>query len=149
MSKKHKEKPKGFAGSGGGKGGGSSRTETPVSGRSTSTAYVLGAISEGEVEGPYNWTKGVYLDEVPILNSDNTTNFKEHEFHFRNGTQTQETINFNTGNKTFVPTVIQASLIPETAPDNTESNWYIYDKSVSLNYVTFEILMYLSKEELS
>ena len=147
MSKKHKEKPKGFAGSGGGKGGGSSRTETPVSGRSTSTAYILGAISEGEVEGPYNWTKGVYLDEVPVLNSDNTSNFKEHEFHFRNGTQTQETINFNTGNKTFVPTVIQASLIPETAPDNTESNWYIYDKPVSLNYVTFEILMYLSKEE--
>lgn len=150
MSKKHKEKPKGFAGSGGGKGGGgggSSRTETPVSGRSTSTAYILGAISEGEVEGPYNWTKGVYLDEVPVLNSDNTTNFKEHEFHFRNGTQTQETINFNTGNKTFAPTVIEASLIPGTAPDNTESSWYIYDKSVSLNYVTFEILMYLSKEE--
>ena len=147
MSKKHKEKPKGFTGSGGGKGGGSSRTETPVSGRSTSTAYILGAISEGEVEGPYNWTKGVYLDEVPVLNSDNTTNFKEHEFHFRNGTQTQETINFNTGNKTFVPTVIQASLIPDTAPDNTESNWYIYDKPVSLNYVTFEILIYLSREE--
>lgn len=147
MSKKHKEKPKGFAGSGGGKGGSSSRTETPVSGRSTSTAYILGAISEGEVEGPYNWTQGVYLDEVPVLNSDNTSNFKEHEFHFRNGTQTQETINFNTGNKTFVPTVIQASLIPETAPDNTESNWYIYDKPVSLNYVTFEILMYLTQEE--
>ena len=147
MSKKHKEKPKGFAGSGGGKGGGSSRTETPVSGRSTSTAYVLGAISEGEVEGPYNWTKGVYLDEVPILNSDNTTNFKEHEFHFRNGTQAQETINFNTGNNTFIPTIIQASLIPGTAPDNTESNVYVYDKPVAyLNYVTFEILMYLDIE---
>lgn len=148
MSKKHKEKPKGFAGSGGGKGGGSqsSRTETPVSGRSTSTAYVLGAISEGEVEGPYNWTQGVYLDEVPILNSDGSTNFKEHEFHFRNGTQAQQTINFNTGNNIYIPTIIQASLIPGTAPDNTESNVYVYDTSVYLSYVAFEILMYLDIE---
>lgn len=142
MSKKHKEK-KGFAGGGGGKGGNSSRTETPVSGRSISTAYVIGAISEGEVEGPYDGTKGVYLDEVPVLNSDNSTNFKEHEFHFRTGTQIQDTINFNTGNKTFIPTVIQACSIPYDAPDNTESSFFTYNNNlISLNYVTFEILMY-------
>lgn len=143
MSKKHKEKPKGFSGSfGGAKAAANvSRTETPVSEGSNSTAYVLGAISEGEVEGPYNWTQNVYLDEVPILNSDGSTNFKEYEFHFRNGTQAQETINFNTGNDSFVPTTIENSLIPETAPDNTEFI-FIYDKPIYLNYVTFEILMF-------
>ena len=102
MSKKiNRGKSKGFSGSFGGAKNAASRTQTPVSGRSTSTAYILGAVSEGEVEGPINWEKGVYLDEVPIQNPSGSYNFKGHEFHFRNGTQIQDNIGFSTGQRDF------------------------------------------------
>ena len=153
MSNKNKHKSKGFSGSFGGAKNAASRTQTPVSGRSTSTAYILGAVSEGSVEGPIEWEKGVYLDEVPIQNSNGTYNFKGHEFHFREGTQAQEKIGFlNIGNSTFVGINIESVSIPHTVPHpdyTTESPVFIYNNNVGyLNYVTFEILMSLSQTQI-
>jgi predicted phage tail protein len=105
MSKKiNREKSKGFSGSFGGAKNAASRTQTPVSGRSTSTAYILGALCEGEIEGSIGGVKGVYLDEVPIQNANDSYNFKDYEFHFRPGSQIQNVIDFNTGQRDFAPT---------------------------------------------
>ena len=63
-----KQEFKGFGGSG----GGGKPPETAISGTSTSIASVLGIVSEGEIEGPVDGLKSVYLDETPIQNSDNS-----------------------------------------------------------------------------
>lgn len=106
MPNSNKEKSKGFSGSfGGGKGGGGGSSQTPVSGRSTSTAYILGAVSEGVVEGPIDGIKNVYLDEVPIQNQNGSYNFQGSEFYFREGSQSQSIIDFNTGGTIFPPTL--------------------------------------------
>lgn len=86
-----------FSGSGivrGGGGGSRSPHTTPVTGRSTSTAYILGALSEGTIEGPINGVKSVYLDEVPIQNENGTNNFNTYGYEFREGSQSQSLIYF-------------------------------------------------------
>ncbi len=59
---------------------------------SKSTAKVLDAICEGEIQGPakfsYQW---IYLDDTPVENPDTTRNF-EAQFQFRLGTQNQPEI---------------------------------------------------------
>lgn len=137
MSKKiNREKSKGFSGSFGGAKNAASRTQTPVSGRSTSTAYILCAVSEGEVEGPIDWEKGVYLDEVPIQNANGSYNFKGHEFHFRNGTQIQDNIGFITGQRNFVP--INTGL-PNY--DNTPQVFTYENSDIAITQLFFEVIL--------
>lgn len=109
-NKSNKTKSKGFSGSGGGGKGGGNRQTTPVSGRSTSTAYILGALSEGVIEGPINGVKSVYLDEVPIQNDNGTSNFQGYEFYFREGSQTQSIIDFNTGGEVALEIPVQVEV---------------------------------------
>ena len=139
MSNKNKHKSKGFSGSFGGAKNAASRTQTPVSGRSTSTAYILGAVSEGSVEGPIEWEKGVYLDEVPIQNSNGTYNFKGHEFHFREGTQSQPVIDFISGERPFVAT-------PTGLPNyNNTPQIFTYNNSdIGITTLFFEVVIELS-----
>ena len=80
-----KQEFKGFGGSG----GGGKPPETAISGTSTSIASVLGIVSEGEIEGPVDGLKSVYLDETPIQNSDNSLNFDGFTWDYRRGTQGQ------------------------------------------------------------
>lgn len=82
-----KAKKKGFSGSG--KGGNSTPYTAPQSGTSQSTAYLLGAVSEGEVEGPVEGVKGVYFNETPLQNSDGSFNFTNFAYGFVPGTQSQ------------------------------------------------------------
>lgn len=140
MAKKiNREKAKGFSGSFGGAKNAASRTQTPVSGRSTSTAYILGALSEGQIEGPLNLEKGVYLDEVPIQNANGSYNFKGHEFHFRDGTQIQNIIDFTTGQRNFVPT---NTGLPNY--DNTPQ-FVTYDNSdAAITHLYFEVITELA-----
>lgn len=77
---------KGFGGSGG---GGGKPPETAVSGTSVSTASVLGIVSEGEIEGPIDGLKSIFLDETPIQNADNSLNFDGFTWDYRLGTQGQ------------------------------------------------------------
>lgn len=141
MSKKNREKSKGFSGSFGGAKNAASRTQTPVSGRSASTAYILGGLCEGEVEGVIGGEKGVYFDEVPIQNANNSYNFKDYEFHFRPGSQIQNVIDFTTGQRDFVPVDINGIQIPWNAPNDTESSVFTYNQPSlpSVHSVTFEI----------
>lgn len=91
---KHKQHKK-IQGSGGGKGGrgGSPPSVARVTGTSTSIAYVLGAISEGPIQGfGTNPLTRVYLDETPVKNEDNSDNFKNVQFDYRAGTQVQPPI---------------------------------------------------------
>lgn len=82
-----KAKKKGFSGSG--KGGNSTPYTGPQSGTSQSTAYLLGVVSEGEVEGPVEGVKGVYFNETPLQNSDGSFNFTNFAYGFVPGTQSQ------------------------------------------------------------
>jgi len=137
MSKKiNREKSKGFSGSFGGAKNAASRTQTPVSGRSTSTAYILGALCEGEIEGPIGGVKGVYLDEVPIQNANDSYNFKDYEFHFRPGSQIQDNIGFSTGRRNFVPT---ATGLPNY---NDVPQTFTYDNSsIGITHLYFEVIL--------
>ena len=90
---RHKKHKKIQGSGGGGKGGGRQPVIAKVTGTSTSVAYILGAISEGPIEGfgvvPL---ANVYLDETPVRNQDNTDNFKNVQFDYRTGTQVQPSI---------------------------------------------------------
>ena len=89
---KHKKHKK-IQGSGGGKGGRGTPNVARVTGTSTSIAYILGAISEGPIQGfGTNPLTRVYLDETPVKNEDNSDNFKNVQFDYRAGTQIQSPI---------------------------------------------------------
>ena len=83
-------------GGGGGKGGGGGG-RTPTTDKdsldSKSYANVLDLISEGEIEGLKDGLKSVYLNNTPIQNSDNSYNFDNVSYAFREGTSSQTKIN--------------------------------------------------------
>lgn len=76
-----------YSGSGFGKGGGGNVAD--VSGTSTDYANVLMALGEGQIEGILGGAKGFFLDDTPLLNEDNTENFKELTYFFSPGTLSQ------------------------------------------------------------
>ena len=81
---------------GGGKGGGDEgRTPTTEADSLDSKSYanVLDLISEGEIEGLKDGLKSVYLNNTPIQNSDNSYNFDNVSYAFREGTSSQTKIN--------------------------------------------------------
>jgi predicted phage tail protein len=63
--------------------------EDAESGISTSYARLLGVLSEGPIEGPIGWAKGIYFDETPLQNADGSYNFQGLSFDFRPGTRDQ------------------------------------------------------------
>jgi len=78
----------------GGKSSTNARTpvETPDSLHSISYAKVLDLISEGEIRGLVAGNQSIYLNEVPIQNSDGTFNFNGVRIETRSGTQDQDYI---------------------------------------------------------
>lgn len=60
--------------------------------RSTSFAYVLDLLAEGEIEGLVDGLKSVYLDGTPVQNPDGTMNFTGVSLATVNGTQNQDPI---------------------------------------------------------
>ncbi|MBA0348418.1 host specificity protein J [Stenotrophomonas maltophilia] len=78
----------------GGKSSTNARTpvETPDSLHSISFAKVLDLISEGEIRGLVAGNQSIYLNEVPIQNSDGSFNFNGVRVETRSGTQDQEYI---------------------------------------------------------
>ena len=78
----------------GGKSSTNARTpvETPDSLHSISYAKVLDLISEGEIRGLVAGNQSIYLNEVPIQNSDGSFNFNGVRVETRSGTQDQEYI---------------------------------------------------------
>lgn len=78
----------------GGKSSTNARTpvETPDSLHSISYAKVLDLISEGETGGLVAGNQSIYLNEVPIQNSDGSFNFNGVRIETRAGTQDQEYI---------------------------------------------------------
>jgi predicted phage tail protein len=80
---------------GGGKGGTPHvATEAADTLRSAAIARVLEVISEGEIEGIVGGAKGVYINNTPLQNTDNTYNFTNVVFDSRNGLPSQEKINW-------------------------------------------------------
>lgn len=57
--------------------------------RSKALAKIVDLVSEGEIEGLANGLKGVYLDNTPVQNFDDSYNFQNIEVITRNGTQAQ------------------------------------------------------------
>lgn len=81
-----------FRGAKKGGGGGSSSVELPDTLHSTSFARVLLLQSEGEVRGPVNGLRSIYLDDTPLQNADGSLNYQGVSVDFRSGTQWQEPI---------------------------------------------------------
>lgn len=84
-----------LAGSGGGsKGGGSAHTpvEDKDNVQSRSLASILDLLGEGKIGGLINGGQSIFLDNVPILNPDGTSNFNGVNWWFRDGTQNQAVI---------------------------------------------------------
>ena len=81
---------------GGGKDGGGSQARVPTEAKdslqSLANAKVLDLLSEGPIAGLVDGLKSIYLDETPIQNADGSYNFKNLQFDFRNGTQSQNYI---------------------------------------------------------
>ncbi len=76
------------SGGGGGKGGGNGGggTEAGNTLRSTARARLLELISEGEVESVLvNGGGSIYFDQTPVVNQNNTVNFKGIQWESRNG----------------------------------------------------------------
>lgn len=79
-------------GGGGGKGGGDSAraaVEAPDSLRSRQHVRVLHVISEGEIDGIVDGNKGIFFDDVPLQNTNNSYNFTNVSIETRPGTQWQ------------------------------------------------------------
>ena len=76
-----------YIGSKGGKGGGSQRTpmEDKDSLRSRSYAKLIDVVSEGQVGGLVDGLKSIYLDDVPLQNSDGSYNFEDVAVEFKDG----------------------------------------------------------------
>lgn len=78
-------------GSGGGssKGGGGSASSAPDTLFSTATVRLVDLLGEGEIVGVRGGLKGVYLNDVPVQNADDSFNFKGLTAEFRVGTPDQ------------------------------------------------------------
>ena len=76
-----------YGAGGGGKApkGQRSAQEDPNTLRSKTIAYVVDLIGEGEIEGIVGGMKGIYLDETPLQNEDNSFNFSGIVVDTRNG----------------------------------------------------------------
>ena len=80
----------GGGGKSGGSGGGLSESEDTL--KSTAYAQVLDLVCEGEIGGLVNGAKSIYLDDVPLQNTDNSYNFSGVTYISTTGTQTQPAI---------------------------------------------------------
>jgi hypothetical protein len=67
-------------------------TEAANSLFSTSYIKIIDAIGEGEIQGPVNGLRSIYLDGTPIQNPDGSLNFRGVSVEIRNGTQFQSYI---------------------------------------------------------
>lgn len=77
------------AGGGGGKSGGGSASSAPDTLFSTATVRLVDLLGEGEIVGVRGGLKGVYLNDVPVQNADDSFNFKGLTAEFRVGTPDQ------------------------------------------------------------
>lgn len=59
---------------------------------SSSYAYILDLIGEGEIYGLENSYQSIYLDDTPLQNADGSFNFSKVQIETRNGTQNQTSI---------------------------------------------------------
>lgn len=76
---------------GGGKGGGGGRVavEAPNTLESIQKAQIIDLISEGPIMGLVSGPRSIFLDGVPLQNSDGSNNFSGYSYEVRVGTQTQ------------------------------------------------------------
>jgi len=80
------------AGGGGKGGGGKPAQEAANTLKSIQYAEIIDVISEGEIGGLVNGSKSIFLDGVPLENSDGTANFTNVSYSVRTGTQTQDPV---------------------------------------------------------
>jgi predicted phage tail protein len=79
----------GAGGGGSSKGGGGSASSAPDTLFSTATVRLIDLLGEGEIVGVRGGLKGVYLNDVPVQNADDSFNFKGLTAEFRVGTPDQ------------------------------------------------------------
>lgn len=52
-------------------------------------AAILDLLGEGVIGGPVNGAKSIFIDDLPILNEDGSSNFSGITWDFRDGSQDQ------------------------------------------------------------
>lgn len=80
------------AGSSGGKGSSRTPIEDKDDVQSRSLASILDLLGEGQIGGLVDGAKSIFLDNVPLLNPDGSSNFNGVSWWFRNGSQDQAVI---------------------------------------------------------
>ncbi len=78
-----------IAGAGGGKSGGGAPTEAPDTLRSAATARIVDLIGEGEIRGPVDGLRSVFIDGVPAADESGAANFDGLSVEWRTGTPDQ------------------------------------------------------------
>lgn len=63
-----------------GSGFGGKKKDAPQSGTSNSYAHILYGLSEGPIEGPIGWLKGIYLNETPVQNKEDVDGKPSYNF---------------------------------------------------------------------
>lgn len=149
MVKKKKEIKifgQGGGGKGGGKGGGGKPNIQKPTGRSVASAYILGAICEGTIEGlGSNPLRNVFLDETPIENNDGSLNFKDFQFGYRTGTQTQAAITEIPGfDQVASPESVSAQVL-QSIPNGVNKTIFIQPGETLLNLIIFKFSFQLQR----
>lgn len=119
-----KKKLKELKGSGALFGGGKSHspTEEDDSSYSSSRAYLVEVLGEGEIEGLLDGNKSIYLNETPVQNSDNTTNFKGFKARPRKGTFSQKKIPIRAMNTPTAEVAVNQTVTKSTPITRTITN---------------------------
>ncbi|EHC0621701.1 host specificity protein J, partial [Escherichia coli] len=88
---KKKRLPLLIAGAGGKKSSGSSRTpvEADDTVNSRAMASILDLLGEGVIGGLVNGARSIFIDDLPIVNEDGSSNFSGITWDFRDGSQDQ------------------------------------------------------------
>lgn len=147
MPKRKKEVKIFGQGGGGGKGGGRKPNIEKPSGRSVASAYVLGAICEGSIEGlGANPLRNVFLDETPIQNDDDSLNFKDFQFGYRTGTQTQAAITEIPGfDQVATPEQVGTQVL-QSIPTGVNKTIFIQPGETLLNTIIFKLSFQLQRQ---
>ncbi|MDL2280040.1 phage tail protein [Desulfovibrio sp. OttesenSCG-928-G11] len=77
-------------GKGGGKGDARVAQESPNTLQSRATARLLDLLCAGEIKGPVDGSKSLFLDDTPLQNADGTYNFEGVTWDFRTGMPDQD-----------------------------------------------------------
>ncbi|QIQ21027.1 host specificity protein J [Zophobihabitans entericus] len=107
-----------------GKGGGKTKVpyEQPDNLKSRQQLSIIDLLCEGQIEGPVDGLKGVYLNKTPIQAADNSYNFKGIEAEWLSGTQEQDPLEGFPATENEIPVSLEVKKASPIVRSITDSN---------------------------